>query len=138
MIIKAIYDLLIATPAITALLPTYNFGEVKAAIFTIDPVPKDASLPAIVISQSGGIRWGTRAKKGGEADVTITIWDDKKRTWKALREIAWLVWITCERASLTIDGYEEVGCLANLPRQLVDTDGFPGYIIDLMVRFIQE
>jgi len=139
MIVKAIRDVLVADTTVTAALATYDFGDASEgpAVFTFDPVPNDASLPAIAISQVSGSRWGTQGNKGGEADVDVMIWGDKKRSWKALRELSWAVWTALERAHLSLSGYDEIGCMADLPAGLTDEDGFPGYMIRLTVRFLE-
>jgi len=138
-IAKAIHAKLNATASVTSKLATYDFGDgAVPAIFTVDPIPKDAALPAIVITLVGGIRDGSRGQKGVDAGVDVRVWGDRKRSTATLRALAWAIWEALERAPLTIDGYEEVGCRADPPQALTDPDGFPGYLVAVRVRAYQS
>ncbi len=140
MIAEAIRDKLIDTLAVTSELATYDFGGdvLGPAVFTIEPIPHDCELPAIVVTEAGGDRFGTRAKRGAEMDADVNIWGDKSRSQKLLRDLAEVVWTTLDRAHLTVTGYSEVGCYAYPPQKLTDPDGFPGYLIRIMVRILEE
>jgi len=140
MIAEAIRDKLIDTDAVTDELATYDFGDdtPTPAVFTIEPIPHDCDLPAIVVTESGGSRFGTRAKRGAEAEAEVNVWGDKKRSQKSLRGLAELIWRALDRKHLTVTGYTEIGCYAYPPQKLTDPDGFPGYLIRVMVRILEE
>lgn len=139
MILEALRDILLADATVTDALASYDFGDGDhPAVFTVDPIPQDSSLPAIVLTLDGGVRWGTRASIGGEADVTVRMYDDKSRSTQALRDLAWAVFEALERCTPTFDGYEEVGVMASPPMAAPDPDGFPGYQVAVLVRFLEE
>lgn len=139
MVAEALRDLLAATASVTTGLATYDFGGAspEPAIFTVDPIPHDASLPAVVITEVGGGRWGTRTKKGADVNCDVRVWGDKDRSRAALRDLAWTIWGALERADLSISGYSEAGCRADAPQELTDPDGFPGFLIPVAVRILQ-
>lgn len=139
-VVEAVQAKLVAS-ALATELATYDFGDaVEApAVFTIDPIPEDAELPAIVVTELGGSSdFGTRAKRGAEVDVDVRLWGDKDRSEKALRDLAWRVFLEMHRAHLDVDGFEEVGCFATPPRKLFDPDKFPGYLVSVRARIIER
>lgn len=139
MLLEAIRDALLADSEITDDLATYDFGNSSEdpAIFTTDPIPEGCGHPAIVLTMVGGISWGTRAKEGAEADIDARVYDDKLESTQRIRDIAWRMWKVINRASLTIDGYEEIGVAAEPPIQAPDPDGFPGLRVTSRVRILE-
>lgn len=143
MIVKQIRDLLVGSAGITGALTTYEFapGVATPAVFTVDPIPKDADLPAIIITQPSGVDWGTLDKRGAEVDIDVRCYADKDpgRSSLALRQLAWNIWELLGLATFTMPGYGQWGCFCTTPpTALVDPDGFPGYLIPLMVRILED
>ena len=138
MIAEAIRDFLLTQTAITAALATYDFGPEGPAIFTIDPIPEDASLPAIVIVEIGGDRWGTRERKGAVQNVDVTLWGDKDTSKTDLRGLAWNLFVALERASLNPSGAYAIFATAQPPAALNDPDGFPGFNVSVSVHVLMK
>jgi len=140
MILKAVRDVIVADAGVTAQLETYDFGAGdEPAVFTIDPIPADAKLPAVVVTQPSGDDWGTLDLRGAEVDVDVRVYGDKNRSRKALHDLAWDLWELLNWAELTVPGYERWGCFASgPPGELTDPDGFPGYLVPLTVRILEE
>jgi hypothetical protein len=136
--ISGIYDYLIATPAITAKLNTYQLGTGAAkspSIFTSFEEPADALGPYIrlsVPSSAGGVNSEDRGHIGGLSIVDVVVYDEKSRSSKKLRETAQLIWETLHRARPTDENYE-MFILATPPAQLPDPEGFPGYVVSCEV-----
>lgn len=141
MIAEALHALLNGTEAVTTACARYRFetGESEAAaIFTRDPAPEDCGQPCIVITEDGGETWGTRTKKGGNAQADIRIFGDKQSSHNTIRALAWAVWLTVNRAHLDVAGFEEAGCFASLPQQSTDQDGYPFFRVPVRVRILEE
>ena len=139
MILSPIRDRLASGSAVAAALAVYNFGSGDVpAIFTVDPIPEDAELPAVVLTLMSGSTWGTRAKRGAEVAVDLSVYSDKTGSTAALRAAAWAIWERLNRAELTIVGYEEVGVIVTPPVTAPDPDGFPGLRMTATIRIIEE
>jgi len=130
-VLKAIYDLVKATPSVTTDLATYDFGSGnEPAIFTTQPPPPDAPAPLVVISQTGGNLTGRdRSTRGGEIELDVFVWGEQNESEKGINAIAMELWRTLDRATLTVEGYESVYCLSDPPGRAPDGDGFPGYLL---------
>jgi len=143
--ITAIYNKIIATPAITALLNTYVYTTGAApvpAVFTSFEIPQDLTGPYIILnvpSSSAGGNSEDRGHISGLSLVDIVVYDEKARSSKALRATAQLIWETIHRATMEVTGYE-VWVLATPPVQLSDPDGFPGYVVscNATIRALDE
>jgi len=119
-------------------LGSYDFGDgAEAAIFTVDPLPSDQCLPAIQILESGGVRFGTRARKGAQQYADVTVYGPKHRSAATLRDIAFEVWKLLERANLELRDACAVLCIADPPARFTDPDGFPGFRIAVSVTFLE-
>ena len=138
-LVTGIETLLTGTAAVTALLATHDFDGVAdaPAIFTVDPIPRDAAHPALNIVQVSGETWGTLDKRGAEADVDVTVWDNKVISTKNLRALAQILWRTLDWATPIVAGYEEIGMWADPPRFVHDPDGFPGFVISCTCRILE-
>lgn len=142
--VQAVRDALVADSGVTGQLSTYVFttGEAaEPAVFTVDPIPTDASLPALVVTQPGGSDWGTLDKRGAEVDVHVRGWFDKEhgRSTAAMWQLAWDVRELLDWVTLDIDGYGHWGCFATAPPGAIeDPDGFPGFLVPLMVRILED
>lgn len=125
---------LAAQTEITAQLAEYDFGSgLEPALFTVEPAPEDSPSPLVVIQQPTGNE-GTardRSHKGGEIFIDVKLWGNRRDSEKALRNLADDLWLTMDRADITvsISGGEFVNCIATPPQRLSDPDGFPGFII---------
>jgi len=138
-IVEALHDQIVATPAIAAVLATYDFGAGAApAVFTGQGfVPHDAELPAIVITEVGGVPFETRGRKGMEQTFDLMVWGDKRRSLEGLRALATAVYFEMHHVDLAVDGYGVAGVYAAPPQQTTDPEGFPGFRVPLMVRVLK-
>lgn len=138
MILGAVANRLKADSLLVGLLATYDFGSgPEPAIFTIDPIPEDAALPAIVITEIGGTNFETRDTYGAEVTLDVRAYDEKTRSRAAVEQIAWRIQHVLHHTPLIISGCEEVGCYAEVPQHMADDRGFPGYRVQVMVRFLE-
>ena len=125
----------ISNSSMASSLAMYEFtsGSPEPAVFTTEVIPKGCQRPAILIEDSGGTNWGTRAREGMDAQLVVRIFGDKDRSMDVLRAIAIDLWEALNRADLDVHtsgrGYEGVVCLANAPQSIVDEEGFPGFAI---------
>jgi len=132
--ITAIYNEIIATPEITALLNTYAYTTGSTpipAVFTSAVIPQDLTGPYAILSVPASSSGGNSEDRGhiaGLSMVDIVVYDEKARSSKSLRATAQLIWETIHRATMEVTGYE-VWVLATPPAQLSDPDGFPGYVV---------
>lgn len=139
MLAQAIYNLISATPAITNQLATWDFGAgLVPALFTLDPIPTNCRHPVISIIETGGPRWGSFECSGGYFSASVRVYDDKLRSRKRARDIAQLLWELLDLANLVIPGYDDVGTYADMPQELTDPDGFPGFLIPVTMRLIKS
>jgi len=139
-VVKAVREALLSDSAVTASLATYDFGgdAEEPAVFGFQPIPADAQLPAIAIDLAGGSSWGTRSYRGAELIVDVQVWGEKHSSRAALRDTAWAVWRCLDRTPLVLQGYEDVGVQASPPRPSPDPDGFPGYLVEVRARILEE
>ena len=141
MIAEALCDLIANDTNITDRLNTYEFttGIASPAIFTIDVIPEDCGLPAIIIDEQGGPTEGTRAYKGASVSCRIRIYDNKGRSQGVVRAIATDLWMLINRCDLTLTGdYYAAFTIANAPAKIDDPDGFPGFLIDVTVNILER
>ncbi len=125
-------------PDVTSKITTYDMGSgLEPALFTIDPIPEDCALSAVVITQIASSPFGTRDARGSEVRINVRAWGDKTRSRIELMELGEAIWKALHRTALWIDGYDEIGCYAEYPTQLTDADGFPGVIVNVMVRILE-
>jgi len=133
MIAEGLYGLIFADAGIVAQLATYEFttGTPIAAIFTIDPIPEDADLPAILIRETGGITGGgSRGQAGVNPTADVIIWFDKDQDEVAMRTLAWDVFELINRSELVLTGsFDDCGTDAFPPQRITDNDGFKGYLV---------
>lgn len=140
MIAEAIRAVLVADVTLTAQLATYDSGAGdEPAVFAFEPAPRNCANPVIVVVQDGYAgEFGTREHRGALARATVKVWGDKGHSDAALSALAWRVWSVLDRAHLTLVGFEEVGVFAQTPGRTEDDDGFPGYILPVDVRILEE
>lgn len=137
MIAEAIHAHLIADGTITAALATWDFGDGAApAVFTTDPIPAGCGLPAIVITETGGDNWDTFNHWGGNCHADVRVYGNKTFSREALRDVAQLIWRRMHLANLTVVGYGDWGTYCNMPAELTDPDGFPGFLLAVRTRVL--
>ena len=139
-LVKAIRDALLADSDVTDGLSTFDFGGAseQAAIFDRQPIPRDADLPAVAVDLAAGGNWGTRGYRGAEMVVDVQIWGEKGTSRAGLRDTAWAIFRCLDRATLALTGYTEVGVQARPPRTSPDPDGFPGYLLEVSIRILEQ
>lgn len=140
MILKAYHDLITDNTDLTDDLASYTVGsDTTPAVFTIDPIPEDAPLPAVRITMVGpGLGGGTKAKKGGTLFVDIAVFVDKTESKATAEDIAWKLWSILERGEIEIEDYDSAAVIADLPVDISDPDGFPGYLVSTQCLFLEE
>ena len=140
MIVAAVRDAIVALPGVTVDLATWDFGDGvrRPAVFTREPAPAECENPVCTVTLAGGDNYGTRDQRGGEIDVEVKVWGDKLGSEKRLRGLAMALWRGLDRAALTIEGYNHGGTQAYAPRGLTDAEGFPGYVMLVRVRALEE
>ncbi len=140
MIAEAIHTILLAEPSITGALATYDFGAGAApAIHTRDPIPVSSEHPAIIITETGGDNWDTfRGHKGGIMIANVRVYGDRSMSRKILRNLAQDIWEELHLSNLVVPGYDDVGTYCDMPAELEDPDGFPGFLIVVRSRILQS
>ena len=119
-------------------LARYDFGTGTApAVFSILPVPSDARQPNITIVEQGNSAWGCRDKIGAEVTANVTLWGDRERSDKSLRDMAWELYANLHHANVTFTGWDNWGVYATPPESTKSDDGFPGYQISVLCRVLQ-
>lgn len=137
----ALRDLIVVDEGITAQLATYDFGGLieTPAVFTTDPIPADAALPAIVITEIGGDSdFGSRSHRGGHFRCDVRVYDNKGRSRQAARILALDLWRLLNRAHPDIECSTEVGCYADPPAEITDAEGFPGFVVPVLIWLLDE
>ena len=135
MIAEALRGVLQAAPGITDKLGTWEFssGVPKPAIFTSRIIPEGCDYPAVLITEVGGMPWGTRGSKGSDTSFQIVVWDNKDEDESLVRDLAWAIWTLFTRRDLTPQlepyGYVGIRCLLDAPVFHTDEHGFPGYLL---------
>jgi hypothetical protein len=131
----ALFTILKNTSAVTALLSTYSGA---AAIFTCREIPPKCTYPAIILHQPGGSPFDTREFTGGDITIDVSVFDDKTDSDKAVSELAYKVWNALNRCKPVISGYAVHGVVATPPREVNDSDSFPGYIISVKCTILKN
>ena len=135
MIADPICDILVTDALVIAAVAAY---EGNPAIFDFAPAPIRCPQPLITVEEEGGPPYGTRASRGSRMRATISIWGNKSDSRAALRDLSLYVWRAIDRRNLTLrPPYYEVGCVADIPREMTDRDGFTGMIINVDVVVLQ-
>jgi len=133
MIEKALRRRILANPAITANLATYNFGNAPdTAVFRVPPLPEDVIFPAIVIEVSGATNsFETYGALSAEITGSVSIFGDKYRNDDLPSQIAWLIFKEIHRIRLdnsALQGWTGYA-MATPPQNTVGMETFPGFII---------
>lgn len=141
MIKAAIQAKIWSAPNLANKFARWDFGDgaLRPAVFVRDPAPLEAKNPVGVIQQLGGVsNFETRGQRGFEALCTLRIWGDRTGSERALDAMAWDAWALFHRAQLSLDGYEYGYVEASVPEDITDNDGFPGRLLNLNVKAMEQ
>lgn len=142
---KSIHAFLSTKTSLTNLLKVYQFttGVDSPALFTSKVMPKDAKYPAVFITEphkNGS--FGCRGQRGAELGVDIRVFGDHTTSDAELRAVGEEVWDLMDRADMSTElaanGMEDWGCVASTPQPVTDEDGFPGYLVQVTVRVLEN
>jgi len=140
-ILEAVRQKLAGDAAVAAMLATYPFvaGSPPApAVFLKDVIPADATLPAIIITETAARPWSTLDADGYEYDLAIRCYGDKAKSDVGPILIGERIYVLLSRAALDVDGHMEFGCYVDPPVFAPDPDGYPGVLILATVRALRE
>ena len=140
MIADALRDVLKVDATLLAALSTYDFGDgAEIAIFTVYPFPENVTYPAVAITLGGRNEWGTRGKRGWVQNVDVQVFRDREYSSEDLRDIAERIKVVLDRSSPSLAGHQELGThVVGPPTETTDERGFPGYRLDVTVRYLEE
>lgn len=123
----------------------YCAGDDGKACFTYEPPPEVAESSVqepnkfivVLTDEPVGAAWGTRAKRGAEANVTVRVYGPKGFTDAALEDMAFDLWRLFDRANIQISGYEQWGCQADSPTDDKDNLRYPAYRFGVRIRLLE-
>lgn len=118
----AIYDVLAADGALTALLGTYG-GQ--PCIFTIDPVPGDAPMPYIVTA--GDVvqaPFDTKTTRGRDVWRDVRCYTDTTGSAIVVESIAERVRALLHRQAIAIDDFDWILCECTGPIVIDEPDAY--------------
>lgn len=92
----------------------------------------------IVVTMIGGVEWGTNGLNGARVQHDIRIEDDKTRSDKIVREIAWAVYWKFNKSSIFVDGFGDSVTQAIPPQDITDPFGFPAYLVRVTVWLLKD
>jgi hypothetical protein len=134
---KGIHDLLAANGFVTSDLAVYDFGSGDApAIFTMQIFPERTQYPAIIIRSIDSTVFGTRANRGAEMFIDVSVYGNKGHSDLVLIGIADAVWDALDRQTITVTGYHNCLLQADAPVETTDGDGFVGHIVRCRVIMV--
>lgn len=137
-ITQAIYDRMAEDTGVgglTSMLATY---EEEPAIFTVDPVPKNADLPYIV--SAGDVAaspWDTKDKQGREVWRDVRCYASANDSAMAIEAIAERVRWLFHRRPLVVAGQECIVAECSGPVSADESDAY-GRIITVRLMMIAE
>lgn len=128
---QAIYNRLISDTTLTAKLATYKG---LPAVFTIEPIPEDAELPYIVISNPiSDIPFDTKTTLGREMVIDVRCYTNDTGSKVAVEDIAERVRELFHRQRIDVNGYANL--IANCDGMYFTLeDGAYGIVVT--IRFI--
>ena len=137
--LKAIIRELNADSAITAKLSVFNFGAGDAPAIFAGARPVEAAMKSIVVNMISGTDFGSNGLIGARVQHDVRVEDDKIRSEKDCREVAWSIWEKFHKKEIAVDGYSGgCPCWALSPQKITGPDGFPGYLVQVTVWILKE
>jgi hypothetical protein len=120
-------------------------GDDGKACFCYEPPPEVAESAAIepnkfivvLTAEPSGNPWGTRAKRGTEATVTVKVFGPKGFTGAALGDMAYDLWRVFDRAEIAVTGYENWGVQADSPADDKDALRYPAFRFGVRIRLLE-
>jgi hypothetical protein len=121
-------------------LGVYDFGDgvLRPSISLTDPAPATMQGPLVVLTESPAGSFSTRGKRGTITNVTLRLWGENNESNKALRRLADRLWEIFDRAELTVTGWNVFGTQAERPQSVQGADDFPGFLVDVFVRALEN
>ena len=124
--------------------PSGTGGDNKSC-FLFDPPPENAQASAAapgefivtITEEPGGSPWGTRAKRGVEAIVTVRVYSAKGFTDAGLGDMAFDLWRVFDRANIQVTDYDQWGCQADSPQDDKDNLRYPAYRFGVRIRLLE-
>lgn len=132
-VLPALQALIRDDPAYLGRFGNFDFGDgvSRPCVFTRAPAPSEAPNPVATLAIAGTTPNETRDQAGSDFLVTIQIIGDKTHDDSRLRDLAFAVWKTVNRATLSGGSeWEYLQTSADAPQFFSDRDEFPGYIIN--------
>jgi hypothetical protein len=136
--LKSIISALAADSVITDDLDVFDFGSGDAPAIFARARPIEAGMRDIVVTMIGGVEWGANGLDGARVQHDIRIEDDKTRSDKIVREIAWAVFWKFNKSSIDVDGYGDSVTQAIPPQDITDPSGFPAYLVRVTVWLLKD
>lgn len=136
----AIIEALNNDSAITAELDTFDFGAGAAPAIFANAKPIEAAMRSISVTMITGYDVGSNAADGIWVLHDIRVEDDKTRSDRTVRDLAWMIRDLFHKKNLNInaDGYTKATAFANVPMKITSDDGFPGYVIQVKVLLVKD
>ena len=138
--IRVVRDAIAANGELAAGLGTHDFGDgtYRPSISLTDPAPPTMQAPLVVLTESDAGDFATRGKRGTITNITVRLWGNNDESNQPLRELANVIWGLFDRAELSVDGWNVFGTTASRPQSTSGADGFPGFMIDVFVRALED
>jgi len=120
-------------------LATWDFGDgMEPSIHLMEPAPIEAPNPVCTIVTSGSgsedASGGTRSVQAFDVPVTITIWEDKNRSDKRIRRLAWRIFEVLRTVPVQVEGWTVRNQRIATPQRTKDKEGYSGYVITASVE----
>lgn len=131
--------------ALSSYLAKWNFGNGdEPSVHTKNPAPAEAPNPLCVVTTEGGEERSdvkTRNQKGWDHNFEINVWDDKNLSPARGRKIAERIFeiFSDQDESLPDNGnHKFLSMQISLPQQVIDREGYPGFVLSLRVTTYVE
>lgn len=151
MIIAALLAKLRTEITIAGDLAKWDFGDgvERAAIFTAREKPPECGTPYMMLTQDDGEEYDTREASGDDVWISVDMFGPKSLSERGIRVLAKKVQNLLHRGVLTNSslnqppystdyGYVFVAMRALSPISIEDGNGFPGFSVDVWVRYYAD
>lgn len=138
---QGLRDLILADPAITALLSPYNGSF---AVFTRRPVPEDAKFPMIVISTDVTVNNEDGISYHGPVavrDIMVYGLNENATQYRDIETLGYALRELFHRTTtpIPVDGYHVIDVQASGPRIApADNDNEIGRMVELTIRMAKD